>query len=35
MTIKKYFLPLLIIILLFSCKKNDNTAGNKEESISG
>jgi len=32
---RKYFLPLLIIILLFSCKKNDNNAVNGEESISG
>ncbi|WP_461255513.1 hypothetical protein [Treponema sp. R80B11-R83G3] len=35
--IRKYFLPLLIIILLFSCKKNENNASNienKEESIS-
>jgi len=31
---RKYVLPLLIIILLFSCKKNDNNAGNKEESVS-
>jgi len=31
---RKYFLPLLLIILLFSCKKNDNNAGNKEESVS-
>jgi len=35
--IRKYFLPLLIIILLFSCKKRDNNAGtaeNTEEYIS-
>ncbi|WP_461246685.1 hypothetical protein [Treponema sp. R6D11] len=31
--LRKYFLPILIIILLFSCKKSDNNAG-KEDNIS-